>query len=358
MKSNIFFAALMCCLSLVFATEASANSWRVNPDQRAGADFLDLNAAMADERVVDGDILYMDKGSTIATEQTITKKVTIVGPGYFIGENDADEAYLSNVLYIEADGAKITGLHTSTVYIRNNNVIIERCRITGNIQCEASSSFDNNNAHILSCFIVGHIQGANKTGYSSGWEIANNIIYEPNQYGDVFNFLSNAQITHNFVHSSGGSWGEHFIVRTVVGSTITNNILINYYNNSCVFMNVNLTDNNTVSHNIMTNSYTIYPNNIANSSYASSQPKGLIVCDGSIDRDSYYVYNPESPAYGYGENSTEENPIACGPFDGPYPYVMCGYPLYVPRFESITVPSQPNEEGKLIINMKIVNQNQ
>ena len=46
-----------------------------------------------------------------------------------------------------------------------------------------------------------------------------------------------------------------------------------------------------------------------------------------------------------------------GPFYGPYPYVMSGYPLYVPRFESIDIPSKP-ENGKLKVKLTIKNQNE
>jgi hypothetical protein len=46
-----------------------------------------------------------------------------------------------------------------------------------------------------------------------------------------------------------------------------------------------------------------------------------------------------------------------GHFNGAYPYVMHGYPLYVPRFESIVVPSQPDANGNLKVRMVIKNQN-
>jgi len=46
-----------------------------------------------------------------------------------------------------------------------------------------------------------------------------------------------------------------------------------------------------------------------------------------------------------------------GVFYGAYPYVMSGYPLYVPRFESVNVPSQPDASGNLRVNLVIKNQN-
>lgn len=356
MKSNIFFAALMCCLSLVFATEVSANSWRVNPDQRAGADFLDLNAAMADERVVDGDILYMDKGSTIATEQTISKKVTIVGPGYFIGENDADEAYFSNTMYLSANGIKITGLHTSTVYLSACNLVIERCRVTGDIS--VTSSEDCRATKILSCFISGQVRG---TGTKSAkWEILNNLFIHDK--GTAIYGLEDALIDHNLVRCLMNCDYSNNL-NQVFNSTITNNIIWAYdswygsYDRSINnYDNWSLSDGNRISHNLFsTKAKANFPNNKFGITALVGEDDLAIFTpvESTEARDNYWIINSNGPAAKYAEDGSD-----CGPFAGAYPYVLCGYPLYVPRFESITVPSQPNEEGKLIINMKIVNQNQ
>ena len=186
---------------------------------------------------------------------------------------------------------------------------------------------------------------------ASEWEIANNIIYNANSTSEVFAKLTDAIITHNFVLSYGGAWGEHFIIWNVTNSTITNNILINYYNSTCVFWNVDDATNNIVSHNIMTYNYNNYPNNMGLPGLATISPE-IITNEGNVYRDTYYVFTPESLAKGYAEDGSD-----CGPFDGPYPYVLSGYPLYVPRFESIDVPSQPSADGKLHINLVIKNQN-
>ena len=76
--------------------QAAAKSWRVNYDTFANADFRTINEAMSSESVTDGDTLYLDKGCRLNDQQTVSKAVTIIGPGYFIGENNADEAYINN----------------------------------------------------------------------------------------------------------------------------------------------------------------------------------------------------------------------------------------------------------------------
>ena len=113
--------------------QAAAKSWRVNYDTFANADFRTINEAMSSESVTDGDTLYLDKGCRLNDQQTVSKAVTIIGPGYFIGENNADEAYINNDVYIVADGVKLTGLHTNSIYVRAADAVVERCRVTGTI---------------------------------------------------------------------------------------------------------------------------------------------------------------------------------------------------------------------------------
>jgi hypothetical protein len=61
MKTKRFFsAALLCCLGLGASLQASAESWRVNNNSKARADFADLNAAMASDKVSDGDTIYLE----------------------------------------------------------------------------------------------------------------------------------------------------------------------------------------------------------------------------------------------------------------------------------------------------------
>jgi hypothetical protein len=347
MTTKCFFAALVCCFGLGFASEASANSWRVNYDKRANADFQDLNAAMSDERVADGDTLYMDKGCTISSQQYITKAVTVIGPGYFIGENDADEAYISNTIIFSVEGAKITGLHTSTIELQTSNVVIERCRITGDIN--AKSGYVSDNIAIRSCFILGNIVGRY---YSFGWEITNNIINtrETKQY--CIYGLSQAVIDHNIIVGKYYKYFENAIY-CVEGSTITNNIIDgrdSYYSTpDRTISNFGLGSNNIISHNILSNpsAVSVYPNNKYN-----VQLTNVCTYQDSWEREAYFQLIEDSPAKGYAEDGSD-----CGPYAGAYPYVLCGYPLYVPRFESITVPSQPDESGNLKIQMVIKNQN-
>ena len=340
MKQNLFLAALVGCLSLCGTSQAVAANWRVNYDSQAKADFRDINSAMADSRVTDGDTLFLDLGTRLTSSQTISKAVTVIGPGYFIGENDADEAYLSADLYITADDVKVTGLHTSSIYIRANNAVVERCRVIGNIY--GTGNYENDNASIRSCFLTNtQIQGHKGDG-ALGWEILNNIFYQFQYGGMSISDIQEAVISHNLFYKPDCQE----VMYDTYNSTFTNNILlIGSYQFNCGY----LSSGNIFSHNILRNSLGDYPNN---TTISFDSRFNVIEGTESEGRDVFYRLAEESPAKGYAENGAD-----CGPWDGPYPYVLSGYPLHIPRFESINVPSKP-EDGKLKVTLKIFNQNE
>jgi hypothetical protein len=339
MKSKTFLAALVCCLCLGFATEAAAASWRVNNDKRANANFLDLNAAMGN--VSNGDTLYVDKATTFSSIQYMTKTVTVIGPGYFIGENDADEAYFSNTVYIQAEGVKLTGLHLSNVTIRHNKAIIERCRVTGNITA-TETNYDADDCSIRSCFIKGCIMGQGQDG-TDGWNILNNIFYLSFN-GNLINNFYNVLIDHNTFNMQFYNYYPTAIGDQIWSSTITNNIAYQGYTKRFSFYCGNPTSDNTIEHNVMNTSM----------EYSANHPNNTI--DEEFQLDSFFTGtggNQERDAF-YESNYEGSD---AGAFSGAYPYVMNGYPLYVPRFESVNVPSQPDANGNLRVNLVIKNQN-
>ena len=227
MKSKTFLAALVCCLCLGFATEAAAASWRVNNDKRANANFLDLNAAMGN--VSNGDTLYVDKATTFSSIQYMTKTVTVIGPGYFIGENDADEAYFSNTVYIQAEGVKLTGLHLSGVNIRHDKAIIERCRVTGNILAN-DENYAPCKCSIRSSFITGQILGSYDS--TSDWEFLNNIFYlyySTLKEVSCIDFFTEAIIDHNTFYVNRQDWYPAAIGQNIGYTKIMNNLVYQGY---------------------------------------------------------------------------------------------------------------------------------
>ncbi len=87
---------------------------RVNNDPAADADYTSLQAANDD--ALPGDTIYVEGSPTNYDGANIDKKLIIIGPGYFLADNDSTQA---NVLDAEigtldfitgSKGSKIIGL--------------------------------------------------------------------------------------------------------------------------------------------------------------------------------------------------------------------------------------------------------
>ena len=74
MKKFFFMLTL-----LVASVGAEAKYWKIGPGSVAGMDFASINAAMESASVNGGDTLYLDQYYSTTGQQTITKKIVIIG---------------------------------------------------------------------------------------------------------------------------------------------------------------------------------------------------------------------------------------------------------------------------------------
>ena len=131
MKTKITF---LVSAILFIAQISSATVWRVNATPNSDADFSSLQAAHDDGSVVNGDTLYLEGSTFPAGGLTMSKQLTIIGNGYFLGENPETQhnispSIISGVVYCYAgcEGSKFTGCTFNTsVYIYTNNLTFER----------------------------------------------------------------------------------------------------------------------------------------------------------------------------------------------------------------------------------------
>ncbi len=152
----LFMAAL---LAAVFLTQqANANIWRVNNKSNYNGTTLygdNLGGTAAypvfnqiqqahDFTIVNaGDTIYVEGSIATYSRATITKKLVIIGTGYFLTSNPKTssnkvESKLSQITFkAGSDGSQLIGLDIistgdgsdATVYIYVNGIIIKRCRI-------------------------------------------------------------------------------------------------------------------------------------------------------------------------------------------------------------------------------------
>ena len=337
---------------------ASAASWRVNSNTAMGADFADVNAAMSDERVAAGDTLYLDPSTTISKEQTVTKQVTIVGPGYLHSGVAAAPAVFSKSVKISAKGTKFEGCtFEATVYMGADNITIERCYLKNKITYLNSSTICRNAVIHANYFrgdyaYIGGLNNSNLGQIFLGWVITNNIMYRTatSAASYVITELGNATIKNNVLIGSGsyGSGESDMVVYYIENSVMTNNIVINVKSatNGWAYVNT-ATGGNTIENNVFgRDSTSIFTNN----TFLNTTDLSTVFVNTG-ENELKFSLCEGSPAIGAGENGMD-----CGAFAGDA-YVPSGLPLFYPYFTGVEIPAVTTD-GKLNIKLNIKTQNE
>ncbi|MFW6222493.1 MAG: hypothetical protein ACOC3T_02650 [Bacteroidota bacterium] len=156
-------STLIIILVVIASATASAKIWRVNSKPSIDADFNSLQDAINSSSVNSGDTLYCENGSYFG-DVVLDKSLVIIGPGYFLSQNDSTHAYpspavINNLTFDSgSDNSTITGmkiistLEIGSCYdtISNINIIRNRIKII-----EDNTSFQSSfkNIVIRQCYI-------------------------------------------------------------------------------------------------------------------------------------------------------------------------------------------------------------
>lgn len=326
---RFFKLAAVAAIALTCAMGASAKSWRVNNNASMSPDFLDINIAMASADVQPGDTLYLDPGTNLASDMTVSKdSITIIGPGYFL--KPYPEAYV-NKITVSSSHVKITGLHINNLYLNGFYNTLERCRVTNG--CYLGNDKSTKRAHIVrQCYVDCGVSG--HSNYSGAVTIENNIIL-----GGFSGFKEGSIIRNNYIHKGNSS---SYVIGAVNNSDIKNNIIINSTKINYVLSD---TTTNTISNNILSAN-----TGGANNKLLGSSDLSLIFANTGSN-DELYQLKEDSPAKGYATDGGD-----CGPSGGTTPYVLSGLPLNHPYFTKVSVAGKPtNGKIKVTLNTKIQN---
>src|SRR5262245_10399678 len=123
------YLILLCMLLVTALPDAQARIWRVNNQEAMGADFTYLSAAYS--AAAAGDTLHIESLSAYEYLPSFTKKLMILGPGYFLEENPQTRAatqsvqlYGSIIFEPGSEGSVLMGLNFqgSSVYIRTGGI--------------------------------------------------------------------------------------------------------------------------------------------------------------------------------------------------------------------------------------------
>lgn len=160
---NKFVAAILFAVFLLLSYSVQAKIWRVNNNSNYngttlwGEDFggsaafpvfAQINQAAAFGIVNNGDTLHVEGSTAIYTNATLTKKLVIIGSGYFLTDNPntTNTTLSSKITYVifnnNSQGSKLIGMEVvnggnnadGIVYLNVNDITVKRCRIERGVQ--------------------------------------------------------------------------------------------------------------------------------------------------------------------------------------------------------------------------------
>jgi len=305
-------------LMLAMSAVGFAKIWRVNNNTGINADFTTLQAAH--NGATAGDTLYLESSPTSYGALSASKKLTIIGTGYFLDQNLNLQAFFlpSKVdgitLNVGSAGSVIEGLSTnaSSITINVNDVVIRRNFLGGPVGSIMDNSVGNVNinSNASNIIIAGNYALTIQNGSAStGILILNNFITVHNFQGE------NSQSTCLQLHTNTVAIVKNNIFRRgavdVYNTNFSNNIMYaGYYSGS----------SNLLANNISNGTqFGTLNGNQTNVSMAT-----VFELNGSAD--AFWKLKAGSPAIAAGYGSTPGSPVDCGMFGGSSPYALSGIP--------------------------------
>ena len=281
---------------------ANAKILRVSNVSGSSAPYSSIEAAH--DAASAGDTIMVDASPTRYGNDftiTLTKKVVLLGPGYWLVDNGVMEEGTSGAsiytLTIKASETVVKGITiTSGLKIQAPKVVINRCHING---IDISKACDN--VVITQSYIVNKIDG-NTSNYH---QITNNIFINTSNYGHITG-MNNSNISFNTCRSA-------IFQSSATNSTFKHNLWKKFEDKG---------SNNSVIDN--------YETDIINTQATND----------FIDKDYYALEIPADVINKYGA------------FAGDSPYVLSGVPSG-PVIQDLVVPTTVEMGSKMNVTVKI-----
>lgn len=354
----------MSAVGLAFSSQnAEAKIWRLNNNGAAmnpaiSADFTGtLQQAHDNASVANGDTIHVEQSATSYGNCTFTKKLVLIGSGYFLADNPQTQVLTSQNSKVGSltfhntlsAGSSIWGIETEHIYAGVNDLTIARCFInTGTLFLSKQSTtitgvkvFGN---FFLTYYNTASVEAYQTPGAGNTVDFYDNIFYSnwgssaavylPNHFGGLFK--NNTLFSPN---NYSMQLGNYYVVNNILhgGAATLNNCVVEY--------NISTNANQTTAANGSGNTFS---NNTVVANWAAMQTAGGA---SSVDKDKYYVLLAGSPALTAGKPlASGGTGTQCGAFAGENPYVLSGLPP-VPNIFQFDIQSIP--AGATTINATV-----
>jgi len=307
MTSQNIFKTMLIFTIILCASLTNAAIYRVNGLGGADADFTTISAAVS--TAADGDTLYIE-GYPNYDGWTATKKLTYIGPGYFLGENPETQANTTPAkitgaatIDVGAEGSVLTGLSFDYyLYIYADSTIVKRNHFTHYIHIGTS---DKTPSDI--------IFKQNYVAFGSSYTI------------NVYNYCHNILFFNNFI------WSPSY-TSTCISSATNSSVTVDHnVINGRVTLNNSIFSNNIMYDGSFTGDYNGYYNNVCNAAQLTTDNGNIIDKDMTTvflltgSTDGKYKLKTGSPAIGADAEGGD-----CGMFGGTDPYILSGVPAELP----------------------------
>jgi hypothetical protein len=295
-----------------------AKIWRVNNNSGVTADFTTLQAAH--DGASSGDTIYLESSPNGYGGLNCTKKLAIIGTGYFLDQNTDLQAFTlpSHVGGITfsagSQGSSVEGLSfdNNSVYINVNDIVVRRnyfasANGTTPDYYVGGVAIYNGASNIL--ITQNYALQINSNSSSTGVLISNNVISFNAYYGET---------------TTQPSINLHANTVAIIKNNIFRRGVISAYNSNI--------SNNIMIAGSLAGSGNLISNNIGNSTqFGNTNGNKQNVDAGTIFEstgsfDGAYKLKSGSPAIGAGYGSTTASPVDCGIFGGTTPYKLSGLP--------------------------------
>jgi hypothetical protein len=278
-----------------------AKIWRIN-NTGVTADFTTVQAAVSSGSVVTNDTIHIEPSGTDYGSLTLTKKLVIIGNGYFLGSslvngnpslqaNTASSKLGQVVINATGSGSVIMGISCGDVYIGydalTSNVVFKR----NNCNTVQVYSGGTNNTILNGNNIVSFLGGA--YGSHTNLVITNNIIGTYVQ----FDGNDNGIFSNNLVCTSGAS------NITLANFVVRNNIRV-AASGACTFTSCTIQNNMDCASN---NAFGNADGNLANIDMSNVFAGYPTI--GSTSFDGRFALKVGSPAAGAGYGGADMGAI-------------------------------------------------
>jgi len=313
-----FLLSLFTCFFVV--TNSIAKIWRVNNNSSVTANFTTLQAAHNGAGA--GDTLHIEASPNSYGNLTCTKKLIILGTGYFLSETPNTQAVTisskvgSIAFNVGSAGTVIMGLdfEANGITISSDDIVVRRCKFSNPYITTADYYTGTINVYAANNIIISENYSVTVSinNPSTGILITNNLLNRNGYEGEV---------------TTGACLNQHANAVTLVQNNIFRRGRVNANNSNFI--------NNIMYVGSFSGEGNLISNNLANASQfgnTSGNQENVVMSNvfvglgPGISTDGQWVLKAGSPALGAGYGSTPANPIDAGIYSGQTPYALAGLP--------------------------------